>query len=373
MKLSRVGASVAMTAIAALALAGCAGGDTAGTDSTTGTDSSAAAEGGSLSGQLNATGASSQEQAQLNAWVPGFQAVESGVTVNYEATGSGTGRENFIAGSSDFIGSDRAYKTDEISSSTFPLCAEGSDLVEFPAYISPIAIAYNLPGVDNLNLDAETIAKIYAGEVTTWNDPAIAAINEGVDLPDTTITAVHRGDKSGTTGNFTAYLTEAAPDTWTYGDEDDFPADLGGEAANQTAGVAEAVAAGEGTIGYLDASAATDLQTAAIQSGSDFVPYSPEAAAQVVAGSSLEEGRAATDLAYQLDYTGVEGAYPIVLVSYLIGCADYQDDAKGELVKAYFNYVITPEAQDAAASVAGNAPISDEIRSKAQTAIDAIQ
>lgn len=372
MKLSRVGASVAMTAIAALALAGCAGGD-AGTDSTSGADSTAAAGGGSLSGSLNATGASSQEQAELNAWVPGFQGIESGVTVNYEATGSGTGRENFVAGSSDFIGSDRPYDLEEIESSEFPLCADGSDLVEFPAYISPIAVAYNLPGVDALNLDAETIANIYAGEITNWNDPAIAALNEGVELPDTVITAVHRGDTSGTTGNFTAYLTEAAPDAWTYGDEDDFPADLGGEAANQTAGVAEAVAAGEGTIGYLDASAATDLQTASIQSGSDFVPYSPEAAAQVVAGSALEEGRAETDLSYALDYTGVEGAYPIVLVSYLIGCADYEDDAKGELVKAYFNYVITAEAQDAAAAVAGNAPISDEIRTAAQTAIDSIQ
>jgi phosphate transport system substrate-binding protein len=354
-----------MTAIAALALAGCAGGDTAG--------STAAADSGSLSGQLNATGASSQEQAELNAWVPGFQGVESGVTVNYEATGSGVGRDNFVAGTSDFIGSDRPFHTDEIEESTFPLCAEGSDLVEFPAYISPIAIAYNLPGVDTLNLDAETISQIFDGTITTWNDEKIAALNEGVDLPDTAITAVHRGDESGTTGNFLSYLEAAAPDAWTYGAEDAFPGDLGGEAANKTAGVAEAVAAGEGTIGYLDASAATDLQTAAIKSGSDFVPYTPDAAAAVVAGSQLEDGRAETDLAYDLDYTGVEGAYPIVLVSYLIGCADYEDDAKGELVKAYFNYVITAEAQDAAAAAAGNAPISDEIRTQAQTAIDSIQ
>lgn len=367
MKLKRVGTSVAMTAIAALALVGCAG-DNGGDTATNG-----AAEGnGGAGGELNATGASSMELAQLNAWVPGF--VEAtGNTVNYTATGSGTGRDNFIAGTSDFIGSDRAFTVEEIETESFPLCAEGSNLVEFPAYISPIAIAYNLPSVDMLNLDAEVLSGIFAGEITTWNAPEIAAINEGVELPDTAINPVHRGDASGTTGNFLSYLEAAAPEAWTHGTEDEFPTDLGGEAAQQTAGVAAAVEAGEGSIGYLDASAANTLQVAAIQSGDGFVEYTPDAAAAVVAGSPLEDGRADTDLVFELDYTGVEGGYPIVLVSYLIGCAEYQDTAKGELVREYFNYVITPEAQDMAADQAGSAPISDEIRESAQTAIDAIQ
>ncbi|WP_369678182.1 phosphate ABC transporter substrate-binding protein PstS [Gulosibacter sp. 10] len=355
-----------MTAIAALALVGCSGGgEPAATTSV---------ESQGLSGELNATGASSQELAQLNAWTTEYKnLVEPEVTVNYTATGSGTGRDNFVAGQSDFIGSDRAFDLEEIESSEFPLCAEGSDLVEFPAYISPIAIAYNLPSVEELNLDAEVLAGIFAGEITTWNDPAIAALNEGAELPDTAINPVHRGDASGTTGNFLGYLEAAAPDAWTHGAEDEFPASLGGEAAQQTAGVAQAVGAGEGAIGYLDASAAADLQVASIKSGEDFVAYTPEAAAEVVAGSPLEGGRADTDIAFELDYTGVEGGYPIVLVSYLIGCAEYADAAKGELVKSYFSYVISPEAQDAAAEEAGSAPISDEIREQAQAAIDTIK
>ncbi|MDJ1369967.1 phosphate ABC transporter substrate-binding protein PstS [Gulosibacter molinativorax] len=374
MKLSRVGTSVAMTAIAALALAGCAGGgDTASTTDPASGATDGAAASGSLSGELNATGASSQELAQLNGWVPGFKAVEADVTVNYTATGSGTGRDNFVAGTSDFIGSDRAFKLDEIESETFPLCAEGTDLVEFPAYISPIAVAYNLPSVDALNLDATVISQIFAGEITTWNDPAIAELNPDTELPDTAINAVHRGDASGTTGNFLSYLESAAPEAWTFGTEDEFPADLGGEAAQQTAGVAAAISAGEGSIGYLDASQAADLQVAAIKSGEGFVEYTPEAAAAVVAGSPLEEGRAETDVVYDLDYTGVEGGYPIVLVSYLVGCHDYQDDAKAELVKAYFSYVVSAEGQDAAVAAAQNAPLSDELRTQVQTAIDAIQ
>ncbi|GGA62982.1 phosphate-binding protein PstS [Pseudoclavibacter endophyticus] len=358
-----------MAAIAALTLAACAGDDTAPETDTT---AEGGENGGGLSGTLNATGASSQEQAQLNGWIPGFQDVEPGVTVNYTQTGSGTGRDNFVAGQSDFVGSDRAFTTDEIEENAFGACAEGSDIVEFPAYISPIAIGYNLPTVDSLNLDAATLAGIFAGEITTWNAPEIAALNEGVELPETAITAVHRGDSSGTTGNFLGYLEEAAPEAWTHGAEDDFPAALGGESADGTAGVAAAVGGAEGTIGYLDASAAEGLQTVAIQSGSDFVQLSPEAAAAVVAGSPQEEGRAETDVVFELDYTGVDGAYPIVLVSYLIGCAEYQDAEKAELVKAYFSYIITAEGQEAASAAAGNAPISDEIRSAAQAAIDAI-
>ena len=375
MKLSRIGTSVAMTAIAALTLAGCAaGGDTAATtDAPAAGGETTAAAGGDLSGTLNATGASSMEKAQVNGWIPGFSAQQPGVTINYTATGSGTGRENFIAGTSEFIGSDRAFKTDEIAENKFPVCAEGTPIVEFPAYISPIAIAYNLPGVDDLKLDADTLAKIFAGQITTWNDPAIAALNAGATLPDTAITAVHRGDKSGTTGNFLAYLEKAAPEAWTFGKDDTFPAELGGEAADQTAGVAAALAAGEGTIGYIDASAAGNLQHAAIKSGADFVPYSPEAAAKVVAGSPLEEGREATDVVFKLDYTGVEGAYPIVLVSYLIGCSEYTDANVGAMVKEYFTYVASAEGQEAAAAEAGNAPISDEIREKAMIAIDSIK
>lgn len=373
MKLSRVGTSVAMTAIAALALAGCAGdSDTASTtDSTDATSTGADSQG--LSGELNATGASSQELAQLNGWIPGFTATESDVTVNYTATGSGTGRDNFVAGTSDFIGSDRAFDLEELESETFPICVEGTDLVEFPAYISPIAVAYNLPSVEELNLDATVLSGIFAGEITTWNDPAIAELNPDAELPDTAINAVHRGDASGTTGNFLSYLESAAPEAWTHGSEDEFPADLGGEAAQQTAGVAAAIAAGEGSIGYLDASQASDLQVAAIASGDGFVAYTPEAAAAVVAGSPLEEGRAESDVVFDLDYTGVEGGYPIVLVSYLIGCADYQDDAKAELVKAYFSYVVSEEGQDAAVAAAQNAPLSEELRTQAQAAIDTIQ
>ena len=104
----------------------------------------------------------------------------------------------------------------------------------------------------------------------------------------------------------------------------------------------------------------------------EYVALSPEAAAAVVDASTLEEGRAATDLVYDLNRSE-PGVYPIVLVSYLIGCAQYADPAVGANVKAYFTYVVSEEGQTAAGTTAHSAPMSPDLRTKAQGAIDAIK
>lgn len=362
-KISTSMKAAAFGGVALLALTSCAANEAGGTDD--------AASSSSLSGTLVGSGASSQGSAQ-EAWIAGFQTANSSVTVNYDPAGSGAGRETFQQGASAFAGSDRAFKTDEIAAGPFEGCATG-DIVEIPAYISPIAVVFNLDGVDSLNLDAATIAKIFSGRITEWNDPAIAALNEGVALPDLAITAVHRSDKSGTTGNFTEYLAAAAPDAWTAGAVEEWPSELGGEGAAQTSGLVDAVANGVGTIGYADASRAGDLGTAKIKVGEEFVEYSPEAAAAIVDASQLEEGRSDHDLAVSLDRTSTEeGVYPIVLVSYLIGCEQYQDAANAELVKAYFSYVVSEEGQQVAAEAAGSAPISDDLRSRIEPAIASI-
>jgi len=340
--------------------------------------SCAANEGGSgdggssnLSGELVGAGASSQGSAQ-QAWTAGFQTANEGVTVNYDPSGSGAGRETFQQGGSAFAGSDAAFKTEDLSGE-FASCAPDTGIVEFPAYISPIAVIFNLEGVDSLNMDADTVAGIFTGKITKWNDPAIASQNEGVTLPDANITAVHRSDESGTTGNFTDYLSAAAPKVWTVGSIEAWPTEFGGEGAAQTSGVVDAVTNGTGTIGYADASQAGDLGTVSIKVGDDYVAYSPEAAAAVVAASPLEDGRGEHDLAISLDRTSTEdGVYPIVLVSYLIGCEKYADAANAELVKAYFTYIVSEEGQSAAAEAAGSAPLSAELRDKITPAIEAI-
>ncbi|MDT0158497.1 phosphate ABC transporter substrate-binding protein PstS [Microbacterium sp. ARD32] len=366
MKISRIARISAIGAVAALALTGCAANET-----TSPGASDQPAGGTELTGNLVGGGATSQEVA-IAAWTKSFQTANSGVTVDYDPQGSGAGRESFAAGGFAFAGSDRAFKTDELSSMQFTGCAPDSPIIEIPAYISPIAVIFNLEGVDSLNLDADTLAGIFAGTITNWNDPKIAASNEGVELPDLAINPVHRADKSGTTGNFTDYLSAAAGSVWTHGSVEEWPIGSG-EAAQGTSGLVQAVEGGKGTIGYADASRAGDLGTVSVKVGDEFVAYSPEAAAAIVDHSPLEEREGEGDLAVELDRTSSEaGVYPIVLVSYLIGCEEYADAAQAALVKGFFTEAISAEGQKAAAEAAGSAPISDTIRAKAEAAIDLI-
>lgn len=363
MKISRIARVAAIGAVAALALAGCAANEAPADDDSTDDASS-------VSGMIEATGASSQEAAQ-QAWVASFQTANPDATVNYTSTGSGTGRENFIAGSSNFIGSDRAFNADEIAAGGFGSCAS-DEIVEVPVYISPVAVAFNLEGIEELNLDGATIAGIFAGGITNWNDPAIAALNEGVELPDQAIVPVHRADASGTQETFTSYLEAVAPDVWTDEASDEWPLSTG-EAADGTSGVVNAITNGVGYIGFADASQAEGLGQAAIEVEGEYVPYSAEAASALVAASPLEEGRSDHDLAFAVDPAAAPaGSYPIALVSYLIGCVEYEDAEVASLVKAYFQYVASAEGQETAAEAAGNAPISDELREQVDAAIDAI-
>jgi phosphate transport system substrate-binding protein len=350
---------------ATLALAACgAANETSGGSGAAG---SASAE--QLSGDLVGAGASSQ-QAAMQAWQAGFTSQQPGVSFSYDPVGSGGGREQFIAGGTDFAGSDAALDDEELAAAQ-ERCG-GGEVFELPNYISPIAVVYNLEGVDELNLAPATVAGIFAGTITTWNDPAIAADNPGATLPDLAITPVHRADDSGTTDNFTDYLSQTAGDVWTSEPDGEWPLP-GGEAANGTSGVISAVQAGNGAIGYADASQAGELGVAGIGVGSEFVAPSAETAAAVVENSPALEGRGEYDFAIEVNrQTEGSGEYPIVLVSYHIGCIEYDDQAKADAVRAFMGHVISEDGQSAAADAAGSAPISDTLRQQAQTAVDAI-
>ena len=185
---------------------------------------------------------------------------------------------------------------------------------------------------------------------------------------------MHRSDKSGTTGNFTDYLAQTAGDVWTAGSVEEWPADLAGESAEKTSGVANAVKGGQGLIGYIDSSQAADFSSVNVKVGDEFVPHSAEGAAATLDASKIEEGRTDGDLAFAIDRTTTaEGAYPVLLVSYLIGCAEYEDENVAALTKAFFTTAISAEGQEAAATNAGSAPISDDLRTQAQAAIDLIK
>ena len=370
MKRSTLSRAVLPAAVVlSLALTACGasnedGGDSAGTSNAAGSESAAA----ELSGTLAGAGASSQAAA-MEAWVAGFNNEYPDVTVNYDPVGSGGGREQFIAGGTDFAGSDSILADEELTAAT-ERC--GGDVIEVPAYLSPIALPFNIEGVDSLNLGAEEIAGIFAQKIKNWNDPAIKKINPDTDLPDLKITPVNRSDESGTTNNFQQYLAAAAPDIWTYEPDDVFPV-KGGEAAQGTSGVVGAVEAGNGTIGYADASQIGDLPAASVGVGDEFVAYSPEAAAAVLEVSQRVPDRSDNDLVYDLARdTEESGTYPIVLLSYAIACPTYDDQAKADLVKAFLTYITSAEGQQAAADSAGSAPLSQTLLDQIAPVVEGI-
>jgi phosphate transport system substrate-binding protein len=356
-------------AVLSAALAGTLSLTACGAANETGGTSAETGSGDQLSGDLVGAGSSAQ-QAAMQAWQAGFNSSQPGVNISYDPVGSGGGREQFLAGGVDFAGSDAALSDEELTTAEERCGTAG--VFELPNYISAIAVVYNLDGVDDLNLAPATIAGIFNGSITTWNDPKIAADNPDAQLPGTAITPVHRGDKSGTTKNFTDYLDKAAGDVWTAGSVDEWPT-AGGESANGTSGVIASVGGGQGTIGYADESQAGEVGIANIKVGEEYVAPSAEAAAAVVANSDRVEGRGEFDFAISVNReTTSADEYPIVLVSYHIGCVEYDDQAKADIVKAFEAYVISEEGQKAAADTAGSSPISSDLRDQAQTAVDAI-
>lgn len=325
-----------------------------------------------VSGTLVGAGSSAISAAQ-NSWIAGFQTAHPRANVTYDPTGSGAGREAFAGGGTDFAGTDRAFTTEELAdASSFASCAPGSGIVQLPLYISPIAVIFQLDGIESLNMTSDVMAGIFAEEITNWADPAITELNPEVDLPDRAITPVHRSDDSGTTENFTDYLAQAAPEVWPFEADGVWPL-ASGEAAQGTSGVVDAVANGVGTIGYADASRAGDLGIVSVGVGDEFVPYSPEAAAAIVDASPTVDGRPFFDLSLELDRdTTASGVYPIVLVSYLVACERYPNAAQAALVAEYFRYMASPDGQRVAQDGAGSAPISDDLYERVSIAIEAI-
>ncbi|MEV8132386.1 phosphate ABC transporter substrate-binding protein PstS [Pseudarthrobacter oxydans] len=370
MKALRFGrhAAIAVIAAGALALTSC------GSDNATGTAPAGdqASSGPKVTGTLTGIGASSTGAA-MDAWKAGFAAANQGATVQYSPDGSGAGRKAIIDGSAQFAGSDAYLKDEEFESSKAVCGPDGA--INIPVYISPIAVAFNIPGVTELKLDAATVAKIFRGEISNWNDPAIAAMNEGVSLPDLKVTPVNRSDDSGTTTNFTDYLASAAPEVWTDKSSGVWPASLQGENAKGTSGVVKTVTDTPGAVTYADDSAVGGkLGTASIKVGEEFVKISAEAAAKAVEAGEPVEGRAETDVAIKLDRkTTASGAYPVVLVSYHVVCSAYDSQETVDLVKAFESYVVSEEGQQAAADSAKSAPLSSALADKATAAIESIK
>ncbi len=351
-------------------LAAC-GDNTAAPESTSATKDGVA----SLNGEYAGAGASSQQTA-VEAWIEGFRSQAPNATVAYNPSGSGAGVSTFLTGSTVWAGSDKALSAEEIEQSK-SVCASGTAF-DVPVYVSPIAVAFNLDGIStagkHVNMDAATIAKVFNGEITRWNDPAITEQNPGLDLPNLTITVVHRSDKSGTTLNFVSYLKDVAPSAWPHDLSENWPNEVG-QGAKGTSGVVSTIKQANGTIGYADFSQVGDLGTVAVKVGDDYTPISADAASKVIADSPVDtsvdgDNRIVIDINHK---TAATGAYPIVLVSYDIVCPAYKESNDATFAKAWLTYVTSAEGQKAAQDAAGTAPLPSNLTGKITASIDQIK
>jgi phosphate transport system substrate-binding protein len=356
---------VAVACVGALALGAAAcGSDDNSSDSASSSGGSSSAQ---LGGTINGAGATFP-QPVYSEWATRFKE-STGTTVNYQGIGSGGGIAQFTEGTVDFGATD-APMTDEEEAAA----KSKGQPVHVPTVLGAVTVSYNVDGVDKgLKLDGPTTADVFLGKVTKWNDPAIAELNSGVDLPDADITVCHRSDESGTTKNFTQFLADYSPE-WKNGPGVDksvkWPTGTG---AKGNDGVAGCVKQTDGSVGYVEQAFAlqNDFTTAAVKNKEgNFVEPSLEATSAAGEGANPP-----ADLRFTTINAPGPQTYPISAVTFLLV---HQDMCKAGLqadqakrVKAWLDYAlgdgqqVAPELEYAA--------LPDAVKAKAQAKVDGLQ
>ncbi|MFB7166501.1 phosphate ABC transporter substrate-binding protein PstS [Streptomyces sp. NPDC056121] len=353
---------------ATLLLAGCgAGGPGAAADRASSAGASPVAD-IDCAGRSQVPGSgSTAQQNVMKYWIDQYQRACPGVQIAYNPLGSGAGAAQFLRGATAFGGSDSALKPEEVELSK-QTCA-GGRAIDLPMAGGPIAVGYNLPGVDDLVLDAPTLAGIFDTRITTWDAPQIRALNPDAELPSTRIRPVHRSDDSGTTQNLQAYLAGAAPAAWPYAAEKSWQA-RGGGSANGSSGVVSEVNSSYGSIGYFELSfaASSHVPTVRIDTGgADPVAPSPESASAGIAAAHVAgEGK---DMSLKFRYGhSAAGAYPIVLVTYEIVCDKGNRAATLPALKSFLTYTASDEGQQALTRI-HYAPLPDTVAAQVRQTV----
>jgi phosphate transport system substrate-binding protein len=372
-KIQRHGAVLGLVAAGALLLSACGSDDNTGAGGTN-TPSNAASKvecGGKA--KLKASGSSAQANA-MTRFVTAYESACDGQSLDYNSNGSGAGVKEFNGKQTDFGGSDSPLNKDKGEVDAAKTRCDGAEAWNLPAVFGPIAITYNVAGADGLVFDAPTLAKIFSGAVTTWNDPAIAALNSGKQLPADKIVVIFRSDESGTTDNFQKYLDAASGGTWTKGAGKAFAGGVG-EGAKGNEGTSAAVKSTKGAITYNEWSfaKANKLQIAKIinSGGGEPVELTTASAGKAIEGVKIKG--TGNDLVLDLNSlyaTKTAGAYPLVLAAYEIVCSKYTDAETGKAVKAFLTVAVTDGQKGL--EEAGYSPVPPAFQEKLLTAIKAI-
>jgi phosphate transport system substrate-binding protein len=370
LKLNRFGAALSVLASAALVVSGCGNdnNNASGGSATTGASSAKVSCGGKNT--LKASGSTAQANA-MTRFVKAFEQACPGQTLNYTANGSGAGISEFTGNQTDFGGSDSPLAAKEYAAAQ-QRC--GSPAWNLPVVFGPIAITYNVKGLSSLTLDGPTAAKIFNGAITTWNDPAIQAINSGVSLPAEPIHVVFRNDQSGTTDNFQKYLDAASNGAWGKGTGKTFNGGVG-EGAKGNDGTSAAIKATEGSITYNEWSfaKAQNLNMAKVitSAGPDAVAISADSVGKTISGATVSGQGNDMVLDTLSFYKPTQpGAYPIVLATYEIVCSKYPDSQVGTAVKAFLQSTIGAGQNGLGDN--GYIPIPDSFKSRLSASVNGI-
>jgi phosphate transport system substrate-binding protein len=324
--------------VVATLAAACSSSKSSSSSAASGASTTAAAK---VSGTLNGSGSTFQ-QAYNQVAIQAFQQANSGATINYQGKGSGAGQTDLANQVVEFAGSDVPVPSASLSS------FKGGSILYFPTVLGPITVSYNVSGVSNLKLSADTIAQIFSLKITNWNDPAIAADgNSG--LPNLPITVVHRSDSSGTTANFTAFLVAAGGTNWTLGTGKTINWAGNTVAGSGNSGVASAIKGKSGAIGYVDYSdaKAAGLVWASIKNqAGDYVNANLAGASAAASNATVN-----SNLTYNPIWAPGADSYPITSPTYIITYTKYSSAGTVALLQAFLNYILSSEGQKLAGTV----------------------
>ena len=369
MKRNRTGVTLALLAAGALSLSAC-GSSTHASSSGPSPAPSTVQCGGKP--QLKGSGATAQENA-MEQFVYAYVRACPGATLDYNANGSGAGVTDFLNNVSDLAGSgDPLDPAKGQVDHAAQRC--GSPAWDLPTVFEPIAITYNLSGVSVLKLDAPTLAKIFNGTITRWDDPAIKSLNPGTNLPSAPIHVFYRSDSSGDTSNFQQYLVAASDGAWGRGAGQAFLGGVG-EGGVGDNGTSSQVQSTDGSITYNEWSFAQgqklNMAKIVTSAGPDAVSITTDSVSKTLAGVTFKgQGN---DLVVDTSsfYKPTQaGAYPIVLATYEVVCSKYPDADTGTAVKAFLQSTIGAGQNGLADN--GYIPIPDSFKSKLTTAVNAI-
>jgi phosphate transport system substrate-binding protein len=294
--------------------------------------------------------------------IDAFGPLAPDVDVNFHPSGSGRGKQELADQLVDFAATDSVVRAEDRPK------FKGGDLVTVPVVAAPVAVVYNLAGIELLQLRPETLAGIFQREVTRWDDPRIVADNPGSALPGRPIILARRADNSGTTNNFTSYLRTAAGSDWHLGSGDSIAWPDDTQAGVGNAGVSQVVQASPGAIGYVDFADAEALHllTVAIRNRSGaFVRPTVDGAAQALSTAAVSD-----DLVVDALDASSPAAYPITAVTYLVTYRRQDDREKADALRGYLSFLLSDGQQ--LAPTADMAPLPEALRVRAAARLDAI-